>query len=219
MAGSISVEEQSQLGRMTADSLRLLQLDDIWTSVVQNPRSVGRDNPQITPGLESVVLGMITLLESCAEHRELLQSLAERMDEDDEAWLALILESGLFDQESTGEIRRRADEAGGFRGLALAAADGLASAQEEIYLLQGQLRDLDAGTAVAGDLTRKFRCNLGMTLLTGGLLSIPPIAAAAVGTGIAAGAVGAGLLVGATGGIAAIPIVIAGLIFMARSGC
>ena len=103
--------------------------------------------------------------------------------------------------------------------MANSAADALSEYAREIESLEEQLSSMGQGLEVDGDLSRRFRCGLGKNLIVAAAATLPATATAGAGAAFAAGAVAAGVAVGATGGIAAIAVIVAGLIVIRKARC
>jgi hypothetical protein len=73
--------------------------------------------------------------------------------------------------------------------------------------------------AASGDLSRRFRCGLGKSLLITGVGAVPTAATAGATAVFTFAAVAAGVAVGSSGGIAGIAIIVAGLLVIRNARC
>ncbi len=226
---TMRIDDRAQVARLTSESLELLQLDDIWTAAVQQISHPTDDVSFTADEIISVVEQMLTLLQSIGEQSDFLHQLGENVDESDEDVLNSLLWGDELGAQEQSDLRWMIARQFGLSGLIHTAADGLADYEVEISNLrrdllsfgQGETVEGDSPSAtVEGDLSRKFRCNLGLTLIGGGILSMPATATGATAAGVALGAtVGGAVLVGATGGIAGLAVIVAGIFFIRKSKC
>ncbi len=213
------LDDRTQIATLTSEALRLLQLDDLWTTAVREWSS-SPNNPQSSPEeLFRLANEMKVLLETIGNRRDFLSGIGDSISDEDEDLLNSVLWGNELSAEDQADLRWIITREGGLRRLIASAVDTLSNYYSEIEHIDQQMQALGLGEAVNGDLTRKFRCALGLTLIGGGFLSLPPTIGGAVGVGLTVGAVGAGLLVGATGGVAGLAIIAAGIFFIRKSKC
>lgn len=218
----LTVIEAHQLVGATADTARLLQLDELWTAAV-----VGGPSPEESVNLDEWVVQLEDLVE---EMRQLLRTSSNRAitvvraAREHSAEAENALDSLLWDDvlapSDRDILRWFTGRHGGFSGM----IDQIGTTQQESRAL-GEIRALDqqlaiirSGRAVAGDLTKEFRCGSVQQLLVGGILAIPVAGAGGVGTAVISGAI-AGAAVASTGGVAAILIIGAALLWAKRYRC
>jgi hypothetical protein len=109
---------------------------------------------------------------------------------------------------------------GGFGGMATSAAAALSRWSDERTDINAQLELLERGLPAGGDLSRKFRCGLGMGLMLGGAGTLTAAASSGAQAAVAVGAaIGAGVAVGVTRGIAAIALIVAGIFLIRKQKC
>jgi hypothetical protein len=201
--------------QQSADCAQLLQLDDVWTSMAVRGPSLGLSN------LETMVSEIKPLIDRVSERAPIVHAIAEAHIEDlDEATRDLLSSGQLSESDRTDLIwilRRRGRDS--VIEVLRGASQALDDPKSEAQYLDEQLRRITVGQFVTGDLSRKFRCGLSLSLIGGSILTFPSSAAAGFGVmavgGAAAGVTGMFL----TGGVGGIALLVAGLFVARRSGC
>jgi hypothetical protein len=209
----LSLGERTLLSRTSSDMMNLLLLDDTWTEFAR------RREPNDELG-SMITQDMAQLVRRIGEAASFIGSLPDRMGDDLQARFDALMWGDGLSTADRDDLRWLVNRAGGVTALARATAETLSNSDAEVQALLEQLARVRSGGTIEGDLSRKFRCGLGSGLLIGGAASLPAAAtagaAAAVATG---GAIAAGVIVGATGGVAAIGLIVVGLLVMRRQKC
>jgi hypothetical protein len=231
--GDLSVSEKAYLSIFNGKVLQLLQLDDLWTSEVyaRSESSVDRDGSD-TDEIVFIVETMKSLLatlERDIPFLHLIAERAERADADMSAYLAVREELSDQDRNDLDWIIGRE---GGLRLLLHNAADILSTYEAAIAQLDEQIDAMALADGIGniaqsdevfleGDLSRKFRCALGLALCGGTILTIPTtvVGASSVAATATAAAISGAIMVGASGGIAALAILAAAIFFIRGSKC
>jgi hypothetical protein len=216
----LTVGEARTVIRATADTGRLLQLDDIWTAAAAGgpPAGGSVDPDEWVDQVEGLVDEMHGLLKDVGGHAGFLAALAEQHAEEAEVALNDLLWGNLLTQSDREDLRWWAGRHGGFSAMAAASASLLAETDQEHMALDYQLERLQSGVMGTGDLSKKFLCGSAQQLMVGGVLLVPGAAAGGVTAGLAAGAV-AGVAIASTGGLAALAVVGAALWWARRHRC
>jgi hypothetical protein len=203
---------------MAGDIMNLLVLDDLWTAAVTATRPEQRD---ASPSgfAQTIARRMIPLLEQVGTGYPFIRELPDVIGDDGIERFNALQWGNELNAEDRDDLRWLVVREGGFQGLANSAADALSEYAREIESLEEQLSSMGQGLEVDGDLSRRFRCGLGKNLIVAAAATLPATATAGAGAAFAAGAVAAGVAVGATGGIAAIAVIVAGLIVIRKARC
>jgi hypothetical protein len=213
-----SANDQLGASAIATDIMQLLVLDDLWTAAVTTTHpQQGDASPQ--DFAQTIAQGMLSLIPQIGTRWAVVRGLPDAIGDDGIERFNALQWGNELNAEDREDLRWLALREGGFRGLANSAAAALSEHVSEAEALEVQLRSIVEGFDVEGDLSRRFRCGLGQGLIVAGGASLPATATAGAATAFAAGAVGAGLVVGATGGIAAIAIIVAGLMVIRKARC
>jgi hypothetical protein len=191
-----------------------LQLDDLWTAAAQAHSSANNDvQTSQSREIGGLVRDMTESLALLGESVETLREAAVGCSQEGESCLNELLWSTELRDEDRADLRWLTLRHGGFQGISTTAIATLSTCQSEIDQLRRQSVAMGIGNAVAGDLTRQFRCGLGMALISSAIMSLQTTAVAAVSVA------SAGALIATTGGVGAIAILVAGLLVIRNSRC
>lgn len=216
----LTFSEVQRVLRATANTTHLLQLDEIWTVAAADvpPPDESTDRKDWFSQLDDLVLEMHQTLEVCSDEANGIAALAEEYADEAEETLNNLLWSDLLNPSDLESLRWWTGRHGGFSGMAARIATIQTEVSEEHSALDQQLEVLHSGRPSAGDLSKNFRCGLTQQLMVGGILAFPVAGAGGIATAVTAGVV-AGAAVASTGGVGAIVIIGAALLWARRYRC
>jgi hypothetical protein len=241
----LSPSDQIRLAQVTADMMRLLQLDDAWTAaaaattavslapgifyaplktshVWQIPFEVAQlpESSAARGSAEELAAEMKQVLQQMSNHHGFVAELPDLMgDALTQRFDALQWGAYGFSSQDRDDLRWLMLREGGVAGLAESAAEALSAYQAEIDAIDAQLGNIARAMPAEGDLSRKYRCGLGKALMLTGAGALPPAASAGAAAAFGAGALAAGIAVGATGGLLGVAIIVAGLLVIRSQRC
>jgi hypothetical protein len=239
----LSPSDQTRLARVTADMMRLLQLDDAWTAAAAATTAVSLvpgffyglpgashawqfevaaapESPAARGAAEELGAEMKKLLQQMGNHHGFIGELPGYMgDALTQRFDALQWGAYGVSSRDREDLRWLMLREGGVDRLAESAAEALSGYQAEIDAIDGQLGRIARAIPAEGDLSRKYRCGLGKALMLTGAGTLPPAAGAGAAAAFGAGALAAGIAVGATGGLLGVAVIVAGLLVIRSQRC
>ena len=199
----------------TADCVKLLQLDDVWTSMAVGGPSLG------LPNLKTLVSETKSLIYRVSERAPAVFAIAEKHSDALAKTTRDLLSSGLLSESDRTDLIWILARLGSDSVIEVLrdAMQSLDNPGSEVRHLDEQLRQIIEGQSANGDLSKEFRCNLSLTLIGGSILALPSSAAAGLGAMAVVGgtAVVAGMFL--TGGVGGIALLVAGLLVARRNKC
>jgi hypothetical protein len=214
----ISAESQMSASTLASRIMNLLVIDDLWTAAATGTRPQQGDAS--LPDYAQITRRMMELIPEIGQASDFVRLIPVFMGDDGEERFTALQWGSELSAEDRDDLRWLAAREGGLGGLAHKAADVLLDYGDEVASLKGQVRSIGQGLQVEGDLSRRFRCGLGQSLIVTGAGCLPAAASAGAGAAFAAGVAATGMAVGAaTGGIGAIAIMVAGLLVIRKARC